>query len=212
MNDFYPNAFFRMCDPADEYLHGFRISEGWWSRRFEYSFVMKYAGAGQIVADMGAGWHYRPLHDALSNVCDFVYAVDYHPGILDEKEIPPMKSGIYINADFTKPIEAMLSETLDRIFCVSVLEECGDYVGALKEFYHLLKPDGLCIITCDMPHRDDKPEHEKYRGLKLENLESAMKEAGFRFQGSINRVRDYIDLLHNDEFNLCVWHCVLKKG
>lgn len=204
----YPNAYFRLTDPHPQMFGNFEVPEGWWSRAFEYDFAMQYAHAGQVVADMGMGWHYRPLHDALSIVCDFVYGVDSHKGILD---LPPMAHGTYIVADFSQPIEGIPPASLDRIFCISVLEELINYQDALSEFKRLLKPDGLCIITCDVPYKDDKPAHEKYKGVKLDEFEDAIKAAGLAYDGMVNRVK-YDDLLHHDDFNLCVWHMTLKHA
>lgn len=40
----------------------------------------------------------------------------------------------------------------DSIICVDVLEHVDDPMGALKEFYRVLKPDGQMILT--VPHRN----------------------------------------------------------
>lgn len=206
----FPNAYFRQQDAHPEKLDGFEIPDGWWSRAYEYAWAIGYAGAGQKVADMGMGWHYRPFHDALSMRCDFVYGVDSHEGIMNEQEIPRMKNGAFIVADFSKPIDAIPPRSLDRIFCISVLEEVENLNGTLLEFKRLLIPDGLIILTCDMPYDKSKAEHEKYKGIGLDKLERHIKEAGLHYAFSVNRVM-YEDLLHHNEFNLCVWHCVLRK-
>lgn len=203
----YPNSFFRVNDPHPESLDDFDIPEGWWSRRYEYAWAIERIERNHIAADMGAGWHYRPFHDALEKRCAWVYGVDHHKEILD---LPPMKNGSFVVADFSKPIEEIKPESLDRIFCISVLEELINYQEALSEFKRLLKPDGRIIITCDVPYKDDKPAHDKYKGVKLDDLERAILGAGLIYTGSVNRVK-YDDLLHNDGFNLCVWHCMLKK-
>lgn len=203
----YPNAYFRVTDPKVLNVAGFEIPQGHWSRFWEYRFAMDYAQPNTICADMGAGWHYRPLHDYLAQHTGFCYAVDHHKEILD---LPPMTNGAFVVADFSKPITEIEEKSLDRIFCVSVLEELINYQDALSEFKRLLKDDGLIVLTCDMPYDETKPAHDKYKGVRLEDLEKATEAVGLRYTGSVNRVK-YDDLLHNDDFNLCVWRCTLQK-
>jgi len=204
----YTNAYFKNSDPTIDEVAGFVIPDGFWSRKHEYLFAMSYAAAGQVVADMGCGWHYRPLHDWLSMVCAFCYGVDSHSGILD---LPPMENGAFVVADFSKPIEAIPAGSLDRIFCISVLEELIDYDTALAEFSRLLKKNGRVIVTMDAQYDENKPAHEKYKGVDLKAFESAMIRNGLVYEGSVCRVKPE-DALHNDEFNLMVWHCVIKHG
>lgn len=202
----YANAYFRVSDPRITSMNGFEIPEGWWSRHYEYRFAMEFAEAGHVVADMGCGWHYRPLHDWLAGVCDFVYGVDHHVEVLD---LPPMQKGAFVVADFAKPIEGIPAGSLDRIFCISVLEELINYQHALAEFKRLLKPNGLIVLTLDTPWDVTRPAHEKYKGVCLDELETAMKEVGLSYTGSICRVKPE-DALFQFGFNLCVWHCTLK--
>lgn len=208
MNYPFQNAFIRRSDPRADVVNGYEIPEGWWSRRFEYRFAMEFAGPGQVVADMGCGWHYRPLHDHLSNVCDFVYGVDHHVEVLD---LPAMQKGAFVVADFAKEIPIIPAASLDRIFCISVLEELIDYKLALAEFKRLLKPDGLIVLTLDAPYDPAKPAHDKYKGVNLDELEEAIREVGLSYTGSISRVKEE-DILFNVDFNLCVWRCVLKHA
>lgn len=215
----YPNAFFRKSDPHPQMFGNFEIPAGWWSRPYEYYWALQHAypthppGYGEplqrfIAADMGCGWHYRPFHDALTTVCEFVYGVDHHREVL---ELPPMSNGAFVVADFSRPIPDIPAASLDRIFCISVLEELISYEAALSEFKRLLKPNGRIILTCDMPYDERKPAHHLYKGVRLDDLERACFAAGLQHEGTIDRVK-YEDLLYNIDFNLCVWHCVLKKA
>jgi SAM-dependent methyltransferase len=206
----YTNAYFKNTDPKVDTLGNFAIPESWWSRKSEYVFAMSHAAPNQIVADMGIGWNYRPLHDWLSMVCDFVYGVDNHPGIL---ELPPMTKGAYVVADFSQPIDAIPAASLDRIFCISVLEELPAYAGALSEFARLLKPDGRIVITMDAKWSESKPAHEKYKGVNFDDFEAGALRAGLEYDGAVNYEKPNGDeALHNDDLNLCVFHCVLKKA
>ena len=123
----FPNAYFQEADPTIDVLAGWDIPEGFWSRHHEYLWAMQYAQAGMIVADMGCGWHYRPFHDALDATCQSVYAVD---AASEVRDLPPMKHGIYVAADFSKKIDAIPAGSLDRVFCISVLEELISYTAA----------------------------------------------------------------------------------
>jgi ubiquinone/menaquinone biosynthesis C-methylase UbiE len=121
-----------------------------------------------------------------------------------------MTRGEFVVADFAARIEAIPEASLDRIFCISVLEELIDYRKALAEFKRLLKPDGLIILTCDAPFVKDLPT-PVYPGVDMDKLEKAMTDEGLHYKGSINRTR-YDDLLHHKEWNLAVWHCVIRHG
>ena len=203
----FTNAFFRTSDVRADEVNGYEIPSGWWSRRWEYRFAMEFAEPGHICADMGCGWHYRPLHDWLANTCEFVYGVDHHKEVL---ELPPMQRGAFVVADFAKPIDAIPAGSLDRIYCVSVLEELINYQDALAEFKRLLKTNGLMVLTLDVPYDEGKPAHDKYKGVRLDDLERAIVAAGLRYLGSVSRVKED-DTLYNQDFNLCVWHCVLTS-
>jgi trans-aconitate methyltransferase len=202
----FTNAFFRESDVRAQFVNGYEIPAPWWSRGYEYRFAMEFAEPGHVVADMGCGWHYRPLHDYLANVCDFVYGVDHHVEVL---ELPTMSNGAFVVADFSKPIDQIPAGSLDRIFCISVLEELIDYSQALDEFARLLKPGGYIILTMDAQYDGNLPAHDQYKGVDLDEFELAMRKAGLAYHGSVCRVREE-DTLHNPEFNLCVWRCVLK--
>jgi hypothetical protein len=206
-NYLFQNAFFRLDDPHSPMVGSFEVPEQWWSRRWEYTWGMTHAAPGQIVADMGCGWHYRPLHDWLAQTCEFCYGVDHHVEILD---LPPMVRGEYVVADFAKAIPVIPERSLDRIFCISVLEELINYADALAEFARLLKNDGRIVLTCDAPFDLGKPT-PRYPGVKMDELEAGMAKAGLVYDGPVNQVR-YEDLLRHEEWNLCVWHCVLRKG
>lgn len=202
------NGYFSKSDPAVYSLSGFDIPPGFWSRPVEYRFAMYFAEPGIICSDMGAGWHYRPLHDYLATVCDFCYAVDHHKEILD---LPPMQKGAFVVADFSEPIPEIPAASLDRIFCISVLEELIDYRKALAEFARLLKPDGLIVLTLDAPYDPQKPAHEKYKGVNLDELDAAIEVVGLEYVGDVSREKPE-DILFNADFNLCVWRCVLRHA
>lgn len=200
------NDYFHVGDKHARNWRGYKLSEGWWSRHYEYPWAMKFAKPKMIVADMGCGYTWRPFADALSYVAEEVWAVDSNSAMLD---LPTPENMMRVVADFTKPIAAIADETFDIIFCISVLEDVANPLDALKNFRRLLKPDGRIILTVDVKYDVDAPEHEIYKGLDLDSFNVAVKKAGLVYDGDIKTDRH--DILYNEELNLCVYHAVLKR-
>lgn len=200
------NAFFKMTDTKATEILGLEIHPTFWSRHYEYPWAIQFAEPGQVVADMGCGWHQRPFKDALSQVCEKVYAVDGHPDVV---KLPGHDNMQFVVADITQRIGAIPDASLDRVFCISVLEDMGDLVGnALSEFARCAKPDGLVIITCDSQYDYSKPLG-RYPGVNMDGFIVAVKDAGLRFAGSLDHSKE--NALYHNEFNLAVWHCVLER-
>jgi ubiquinone/menaquinone biosynthesis C-methylase UbiE len=200
------NGFFKFDDEHVTDIMGHPIHPSWWSRHYEYPWALQYAEAGLVVADMGAGWTPRPFKDALADLGCQVYAVDGDERLLALEKRPGIE---FVVADMTKPIAAIPEGSLDRVFSISVLEDVGDKVPmALKEFYRCLRRGGLCVLTFDIQYNDDKPLGP-YPGANYSGFSDAVFQAGFEW-------RDKIDLgkkkaVNHQEFNLCVFHCVLRK-
>ena len=152
-----------------------------------------------------SGWHARPFKDALSQVCKHVYAVDGHP---DVTKLPGHDNMQYVVADITKRIDAIPDNSLDRVFCISVLEDLREIVAdALREFARCVKADGLIVITFDSQYDYGKPLAQ-YPGVPIDVFEKAVKDAGLEFVGGIDRRKD--NALFHEGFNLAVFHCVLR--
>ena len=199
------NAFFKQSDPSINELAGYDFHADWWSRLYEYAWAMQYAEAGLVVADMGCGWMYRPFKDALANVCKFVYAVDADKRLYGQKRADNMA---FVTADVSREISGIQDGQLDRVFCISVLEDLDDRVApALEEFVKLIKPDGQIVLTFDAPYLDAPTP--VYPGLPLDKFERAMKDAGLRYVGEVDY--DKGNAVNHKEWNLCVFHCTLIK-
>ena len=199
------NGYFQLNDPTANEIYGYEVHPSWWSRKYEYVWALKHASPGDVCADMGCGWHQRPLKDALSKVCAKVYAVDAHPGILELEAHDNME---WVVADISKDtgIEA---GSLDRVYCISVIEDLGAFIwGALCEFARVLKRDGRIILTFDNHYDLTKPLG-KYPGVNFEDFLDAMENAGLVFDGGVDMSKE--DAVYHEDFNLCVFHCVLKK-
>lgn len=199
------NGFFKQPDPHIEELAGYQLPLDWWSRGYEYSWALEYASPSMTVADMGCGWMYRPFKDALDDLGCAVCAVDGDKRLLTQEKRPDIE---YVVADFTNRIEEISTGRLDRVFCISVFEDLGDMAApALKEFARVIKPDGLIVLTFDVPYLDAPTP--VYPGLPLDKFEQSMKDAGLRYSGSVDYDKE--DAVNHQEWNLCVFHCSLTK-
>ena len=202
------NGFFKWNDKRAEIIGGMKIPDVWWSRKYEYAWALQFAEPSQVVADMGTGWMYRPFKEALAEVCGMVYAVDLDKRLLTQTEKDNLK---FIVADFTQPIDEIPAGSLDRIFCISVLEDMGDALGdALKEFARLLHPKGLMILTFDAQYDNNKPLG-KYPGVKLGALLESLMDNHLVIDGGVD-INDKTDSVYNEDFNLCCLHLVVKHA
>jgi len=201
------NGFFKLDDPQVDSIGGFDLLPSWWSRFYEYPWAMRFARPGDTVMDAGCGWHFRPLKNALAQVVDTVYAIDAHDGVLD-LEVP--NNVILVQADFTRRVPMLRDRSLDRVFCISVLEdlEAGDMIyPALLEFSRLIKDDGKIVLTFDVPYDTEKPTPH-YPGLNLDRFIRTVADAGLHFEGPIDT--DKTNAVVHEEYNLAVFHGVLK--
>jgi SAM-dependent methyltransferase len=202
------NGFFLTSDPRVSEVAGTKLHEEWWSRSYEYAWALQYAEKGQIVADMGCGWMPRPLKDALAAKCEYVYAVDQDERLLQHFCPANMT---FVVGDITQQISWLPQGGLDRIFCVSVLEDLNDFVSpTLKEFAKLLKPEGRIILTFDSPWEESKP-CPTYPGLPLKKFFDALGPAGLELSGRLERTPNRKMFVHHEGWNLACCHFVLKK-
>jgi len=199
------NDFFHVSDPHNQKFLAWTLKQGWWSRHYEYPWAIQFAQAGEVVADMGCGYTFRPFKDALASICDIVYAVDADERLLSQEYPDNMLLHIW---DFTErtPLD---DDALDTLFCISVLEDVGKKIPlALAEFRRLIKPDGLIVLTFDVPYDIDKP-CVPWPGVNLDNFIQTVQEVGLEFDEPISMNRN--DVIAHEEFNLTVYHCVLRK-
>lgn len=201
------NGYFKIGDPRISELAGYRLLPDWWSRPYEYAWAMRFAGKGQVVADMGCGWMYRPFKDALAGACDFVYAVDADNRLLQQRKPENLE---FIVADFSRTVDAIPDGRLDVLFCISVLEDLGDFAEpSLIEFARTIREDGRIVMTFDVPFDTGRPT-PIYPGLPLDKFESAMKGAGLRYTGGVDYSKD--GAVNHSRWNLCCFHCVLETA
>ena len=63
------------------------------------------------------------------------------------------------------------------------------------------------MLTFDVPYLDAPTP--VYPGLLLGKFEQAMKDAGLRYEGEVDYDKE--NAVNHPEWNLCVFHAILKK-
>jgi hypothetical protein len=155
---------------------------------------------------MGCGWMYRPFKDALAKMCKFVYAVDADERLHEQKMADNMA---FVIADISKKISVIPDRLLDRVFCISVLEDLKRKVRpTLREFARVIKPDGLIVLTFDVQFDQRRPLGP-YPGMNLEGFMRAVEDAGLRPSGAMSLNTN--DAVVHEDWNLCCYRCVLEK-
>ncbi len=200
------NSFFNSGDPNATSIGNppYPLHPEWWSRIYEYQWALSFAEPGMVVADMGCGWMPRPLKNVLAQTCKTVYAVDRDPRLLEQ----PRAGNInFVVGDITADLPDFPYGCMDRVFCVSVLEDLDRMVGpALKNFARMLKPGGLIIATFDVQY-DLARECKPYPGVNLKNFMGYMYGAGLEFVGPF--MPSKANAVSHPDWNLCCFHCVL---
>ncbi|SDX41616.1 Methyltransferase domain-containing protein [Marininema mesophilum] len=166
----YETRFIRESDPKTDHLV-FPLPKEWWSRGYEYEWAKNFAHHNETVLDAACGLSH-PLKFYLAQRCKEVHACDINPGILSEQKIIQELESTLGNDQFNEKISCILKNIhfsqanitklpysafhFDKIFCISVLEHLSSVQQklALKEFAHILKPDGLIVLTFDFPTID----------------------------------------------------------
>jgi len=200
------NDFFRVNDYHSREFYGHTLPETWWSRHYEYPWAILSAldGKYKTAADMGCGYIYRPFKDIVAALCKTVYAVDSNSRLLEQAPFP--KNIVPVISPLQK-IE-LVDESLDLVFCISVLEETNCQSEILKEFHRVMKPDGQLVLTFDVPY-DPAIPLGRYKGLDLNTFWKMADAAGFDTPDA--KGTDKTDALFHEEFNLCVYHAILVK-
>lgn len=209
------NGYFHVNDKHVKELDGYQLPSEWWSRPYEYAFALDNVEKKHVVMDLGTGWMYRPLKDALARRCKTVYAIDADARI---KQFENYDNVYHLHLDFTDPkqMNHFGKACIDRMFCISVLEdliEPGRVLSALREMRRMLKPDGKAVITFDTPYNPDMP-CPRYPGMDVDMFSALVDESGLVFDAGHTCSCGHHDdgeIVHHSDWNLAVYHCVLVK-
>ena len=147
--------------PSDS-LHDF-------SRVWEYPYVFHHLAtyletlpqdAKPVVADIGSGVTFFPF--SLAKIGYQVVCADIDPVCKKDLALAsesashsPGTVGFRLIESSNLPFE---DSECDALYCVSVLEHIPDFEKTIAEIRRILKPGGLCLITCDINLR---PEDER---------------------------------------------------
>ena len=145
------------------------------SRVWEYPYVYYHLSAylkalpqtpKPLVADVGSGVTFFPF--ALSKLGYQVICTDIDPICkkdlsLARKCVLPSQGNVDFRLIEDRDIPFKDSEC-DALYCISVLEHIPDIEKTLSEIARVLKPGGVCLITCDINLR---PKDE----LQLDNTQ-----------------------------------------
>lgn len=197
------NAYFTIHDPQVTKMCGLPLPQDWWSRGFEYAFALDRLGDAVHVADMGVGWMGRPLAAEVASTGRKVWGVDIDERVLALEPVPNLT---YLVGDFAGELLDIPAHSLDLIYCISVLEDLtpDQQENAWYEWRRLLDKGGRVVFTCDVQWEEGQPLG-KYPGCDLSALMTGMENAGFRLNGTVDRVKDG-NVVHHSGFNLCCWH------
>lgn len=161
------SRFMRWTDPRLPTVAGLRLPRTWWSRPFEYAWASLFSPAHDRVLDAGCGVSH-PFKWALSWQGDPTIGVDLDARINSVDETlaairadfgPSAPMPLY--RDYTPRVASITdlpfpAPCFARVFCISVLEHmhASDRARALAEFARVLRPDGLAVLTVDVPACD----------------------------------------------------------
>lgn len=151
-------------DLAKAQWTGCPVQSPYWSRKWEYPFVLgkMQMRDGQVVCDAGSG-NMNPLPVFLGSTypSSTIYAVDLAPSPFpDTKQIKTLQE------DLTQT--SLSSESVDTVVCVSVLEHLPPVLWAagIKEFCRIIKPEGKIVVTLDVESEPGCAYHFRYHELE----------------------------------------------
>ncbi len=198
-----------------------------WSRRWEYPYVaqrvlefLRGQQGGAKVLDAGSGITFFPYYLCQQapgteiTCCDL--ARSYAP-VYDKINAATDARVRFVQAMLQQlPLDA---DSVDAIYCISVLEHTGNYGAILDEFARVLRPGGLLVITFDIS-LDGRTD------IAPAGARALLEEAGRRFDlpaglgvaAEFERLQRPGDLLTTDHIrrtapHLLPWpHPVLKSA
>ncbi|TKJ32799.1 MAG: hypothetical protein CEE38_22200 [Planctomycetes bacterium B3_Pla] len=147
------------------------------SRVWEYPYVYHHLAAyfktlpqypKPVVADVGSGVTFFPFSLAKIGyqvVCTDIDPICKRDLALARECVPhsPGTVGFRLIESTSLPFE---DSECDALYCISVLEHIPDFEKTIAEMHRILKPGGLCLITCDI---NLQPED----GLQLDSAQYA---------------------------------------
>jgi len=137
-----------------------------WSRVWEYPYVYYHLAANftallqnsrPIVADVGSGVTFFPFSLAKIGyrvVCGDIDRICERDLALASARVPHSPGTVEFRLIDDSNLLFLDSEC-DAVYCISVLEHIPDFEKKVTEIARILKPGGLCLLTCDINLRPD---------------------------------------------------------
>lgn len=129
-----------------------------WSRQWEYAYVhtrilehLSGSSKGKSILDAGSGITFFPyfLKSTLSPVN--IFCCDVDPDLKKTYENVNKNQDQSINF-YNLDLEdiSFSNESLDIVYCISVIEHTKDFSKIIDEFHRVIKPGGKLIVTFDI--------------------------------------------------------------
>jgi SAM-dependent methyltransferase len=204
------HGFFKITDAHSSQIEGYSLPEKWWSRRYEYPWACQQISENEVVVDAGCG-DIHPLKYILADRVKAIYAIDNDMAAIREARKDHDKPSInYLIGDLRKI--ALKNESIDSVFCISVLEHLDRkaFAASLQEFLRILKPEGRLILTVDLPFKERK--RFSYTAGWLKDVTAFLRAipAAFEVKGAVE-IEPGPDAVWHERFNLCVFHIIFTK-
>ena len=135
-------------DGCHDKLGNYDIPQEWWSRKFEYPWASQFVIPTDVVVDAACGvTHFFKYW--LADNCAQVTGIDMDPHLLEMRTHERLKLVVGDIAHMD-----IADASVDKLFCISVFEHITDAnkrQDILVEFARVLRPDGLVLLTMDIP-------------------------------------------------------------
>ncbi|MFA5376442.1 MAG: glycosyltransferase [Dehalococcoidia bacterium] len=130
----------------------------WWSRPYEYAWILNHLNKGEKVLDFGAG--YSGFAELMAEKGCNVARQDVDAEAMRKESERNPNIPVVIGSDIGQNV-------YDAIVSCSVLEHLNDISGVLKNCYNALRPGGRLVMTYDVPR------------VKVDALSKILRSIGF---------------------------------
>ena len=140
-----------------------------WSRRWEYVYVLQrlenwweHNPHALDIADAGSGFTFFPFYLQRQRPDARICCIDADPtaGRAIDEAVRVLGNGPSFSLEDLEKLN-QVSESLDAVFSVSVIEHTGNPKQVVEEIHRVLKPGGMFVCTFDVSFESGSPMHVK---------------------------------------------------
>lgn len=140
-----------------------------WSRRWEYVYVLQrlenwweHNPHALDIADAGSGFTFFPFYLQRQRPDARICCIDADPtaGRAIDEAVRVLGNGPSFSLEDLEKLNRV-SESLDAVFSVSVIEHTGNPKQVVEEIHRVLKPGGMFVCTFDVSFESGSPMHVK---------------------------------------------------